>query len=112
KEEVHRLFVDRLEIDAVLLPAKCHAQLVDDERAAVGDGDAAADARRSEILTPLEHFEQHALGLLVELEESDQLLQNVVLRRPGQVELDRVLAEELPKLHPCRSRWLMSRWRS
>src|SRR5215207_1875193 len=49
EEEVDRLLVDRLEVDAVRLPAERDAQLVDDERAAVRDGDAAADARGPQV---------------------------------------------------------------
>jgi hypothetical protein len=66
-----------------VLAAEGDAQLVHHERAAVGDGDAAADAGRAEVLAPLEHLEQHPLGLLVELEEPDQLLEDVVLGRPS-----------------------------
>ena len=83
-----------------LLAAERHAQLVHHERAAVRNRDAAADAGRAEVLAPLEHLEQHPLGLLVELEQADQLPQDVVLGRAVEVELDRVFGEELAQFHP------------
>src|SRR5215471_10530394 len=99
---MHRLLVDRLEVDALPLASERDAQLVDDERPAVRDRDAAADARRAEILSPLEHLEQHAFGLLVELEQRDQLAQNVVLGRSFQIKLDCIFAEELAQFHRAR----------
>src|SRR5258708_2164086 len=57
KKEVDRLFVDRLEVDAAFLSPKGDAQLVDDERPAVGNRDPASDARRPKILPTLEHLE-------------------------------------------------------
>ncbi len=85
-----------------LRAAERDAQLVHDERAAVRNRDAAADSGRAEILASLEHLEQHAFGLVVELEQSDQLAKDVVLRRPDEVELDRVFAEKLAQFHPLR----------
>jgi hypothetical protein len=61
------------------LAAERDAELVDHERAAVRDGDAAADARRAEVLAALEHLEEHPLVLLAELEQPDEFLEDVVL---------------------------------
>src|SRR5262245_54351187 len=96
---MNRLFVDRLEVDPVFLPAERHTQFVHNERPAVGNGDPAADACGAEIFPPLEHLEQHAFRLFVQLEKSDELAENVVLGRPDQVEFYGVFAEKLPEFH-------------
>src|ERR1051325_362061 len=98
---MHRLLVDRLEVEALFLAAECHAQLVHHQRAAVRNGDAAADAGRTEVLPALEHLEQHSFGLIVETEKTDELAQHVILCCARQVELDRIFAKELPKFHVC-----------
>lgn len=43
EEEIHRFVVDRLEVYAVAFPTEGDAQPIDDQRAAVGNGDAAAN---------------------------------------------------------------------
>jgi hypothetical protein len=65
----------------------------------VGNGDAAADPGRAEVLTPLEHLEQHAFRFFVQFEQADQLAQHVILGGAGQVELDCIFTEELAQFH-------------
>src|SRR5882762_7499809 len=71
EEVVHRLVVDRLEVDPLESAAEGAAQAVYDEGAAVWDRDALAKPRRTQGLTTLQHLEQHPLGLLVEVEQLD-----------------------------------------
>ena len=99
EEEPHRLLVDGAEVHALRLPSEGDAELVDDERAAVGNGDAPPDARGAEVLATLQHLEEHPLGLLVELEQPDHLLEDVVLARAFELQLDRVFREELAQFH-------------
>src|SRR4029079_11582387 len=107
EEEVYRFLIDRLEVDAVRLAAERDAEPVHDERAAVGDRDAAADAGGTEILAPLQHLEQHSIRLLVQLQQRNQLFQDVVFRRTLEIELNRVLAEEFSQFHlrSCLVQW-------
>ena len=61
--------------------------------------DASADPGRAQILAPLQHLEQHPFRLIVELEEGNELLQDVVLRRALELQLDGVLGKKLAQLH-------------
>src|SRR5687767_4912034 len=101
---MHRPLVDGLEVDSRRLSAERDAQLVDDEGSAVRNRDSATDAGRSEILAPLEHLEEHPVGLLVEPQQPDELLQRLVLGAAVELELDRVLGEELAQFHQSMSR--------
>src|SRR5262249_34566759 len=78
EEELHWLLVDRLEVHTFALSAKRHPQFVDHERPAVWNRYAPTDARGAEVLSALEHLEQHPLGLFVELEETDHFLEDLV----------------------------------
>src|SRR5207244_2598316 len=69
-EVVHRLAVDRIEVDAVELPTERHAQAVHGEGATVRNRDVLADPRRSERLAALQHFHEGLLGLVVQLEQA------------------------------------------
>src|SRR6184192_2504329 len=57
--------------------------------------DIVADPRRAERLAPLQHLHERLLGLLVEAEETDQLLQDVVLAAALQLEVDGVFGKKL-----------------
>ena len=61
EEVVHRVVVDRLEIDPRRFPAEGDAEPADDQRPSVRDRDPPADACRSEVLPPFQHLEQDAL---------------------------------------------------
>jgi hypothetical protein len=65
----------------------------------VRDGDSLADAGGAQVLTPLQHLEKDSLRLFVQPQKADQLLQDLVLGRALQVEVDRVFREELTKFH-------------
>src|SRR5687767_7312518 len=95
EDEVDRLLVDRLEVDALLLAPESHPELLNDEGATVRNRDPAADAGGPEVLAPLQHLVQHAFRLLVQLQKADQFLEDIVLRRARQVQLDGVLGKEL-----------------
>jgi hypothetical protein len=56
--------------------------------------------RTPEILSSLEHLEQHPLGLLIETQQADELAEHIVFGGAGNVELDCVFAEELAQFHP------------
>ena len=99
EEKVHRLLVDCLEVEAPALSTERDAELVDHQRAAMRNCDPAADSRRAEVLPPLEHLEEHPLGFFIEPEESDELLEDVVLRRAFELELDCVFRKKLAELH-------------
>ncbi len=45
----------------------------------MGDGDTSPDPRGAEVLPPLHRLEQHGRGLVVELEQPDQLFEDLVL---------------------------------
>src|SRR5215217_5543284 len=97
---MNRLLVDCLEVHTVSLAAKGHAELVHHQRSAVWNRDAAADTGGSQVLSPLEHLEQHALGFLIEAQKADELAENVVFGGARNVQLDCVFAEELAQFHP------------
>src|SRR2546430_6197024 len=99
KEVVHRFAVDGVEIDAGELAPERNPQPVDGQRAAVGNRDIVADPRRAERLAPLQHLHERLLGLLVETEETDQLLQDVVLAAALQLEVDGVFGKKLAQAH-------------
>src|SRR5690349_849002 len=69
----------------------------------MGDRDAPADSRGAQVLTPLQHLVQHALGFLVEPEQPDQLPEEVVLGSAFEVQLDGVGREELDQSHAARN---------
>ena len=96
---MHRFLVDRLEIQTGFVPPESDAKAVDDQGAAVGNGDPPADSRGPEVLAPLEHLEQDALGFLIQMEETHQLLQSLVLCLRVEVEVDRVNGKEVSELH-------------
>ncbi len=99
EEEIDGFVVNGSEVDALFLATEGHAQAVDDERAAMRDRDATANPGRSEILSPLQHLEQHPLGLFVELEQPDQFLQDLVLAGALQFQLDGVFRKKLSQFH-------------
>ncbi len=59
------------------------------------NGYSAADSRGSQILTALQHLEEHSFGLLVQPQKADELLEDLILRSALQLELDCVFAEKL-----------------
>src|SRR5690606_17668292 len=77
------------------------AQLVDHQRAAVGNRYAATDAGRAQVLPPLEHLVQDALALVVEGEQADELFQDLILRLPLDVEGDGFSIEKFTQFHLC-----------
>ncbi len=100
KEEIHRLLVYRAKVEPVTLSPKCHLQLAHDERPAMGNRDCPANSGGAEVFAALEHLEEHALGLVIELEEPDELFKDLILGRSLELQLDRVLGKKLPQLHP------------
>jgi hypothetical protein len=72
---VDRSVVDRVELDAADLTAVGESETIDDQRAAMWDGEPLTDARRAEVLAPLEGLEERRLGLRVEAQERHQLLE-------------------------------------
>ncbi len=92
---MHGLAIDRVEIDALELAAEGDAQLTHGEGATVRDRDVLADARGPERLAALQHLHEGLLGLVVELQQADQLLQDVVFGGALQVQIDRVFRKEL-----------------
>ncbi len=95
KEEKDGLLVNRLEIHAGGFAAESHAELVDHEGAAVGNRDPAPDASRAQVFAALEHLEEHSFGLLVQLQQTNQLAKDVVFRNAFELELDGIFGEEL-----------------
>lgn len=94
-----RLVVNRLEVEPGLLATERHAKLAHDKRTAMRDRNATPDACGTKIFAALEHLEQHGLVLLFEAEQANEFLQDIVLRRPFDVELDRVFCKELAEFH-------------
>src|SRR5690349_9699262 len=99
EEVIDWLAVDRVEVDAFELPAERDAELTDRQGPRVRDGDVLADARRPERLAALQHLHQRLLRLVVELEQTDELLEDVVLARALEVQVDRVVGEEITQAH-------------
>ncbi len=96
---MNRLIVDGVEVDPLLLAAEGDPEPVDHQGAAVGDGDASPDARGAQVLPALQHLEQDALALLVQLEQGDQLLQDPVLVLALEIEGDHIFIEEFAQRH-------------
>ena len=99
REELDRLLVDRLEVEPLGFATERDAQPVHDQRPAMRNRNATANAGRAEVFASLEHLEQHALGLLIKLEEPDQLLEHFVLGRALKLELDGIFGKELAQFH-------------
>src|SRR2546425_2626735 len=99
EEIVDRLAVDRVEVDAIELSAERDAQPVHGQRTTVRDGDVLADAGRPERLPALQHLHQGLLGLVVQLEQAHELLQDIVFSGALQLQVDRVFRKELTQAH-------------
>ena len=96
---LHGLVVDGPEIHALRFPPERHLEPVDDQGTAVGNRDAATDTGRPEILTPLQHLEQHGFRLLVQMQQPDQFLEDIVLGGAFELQGDGVGGEELSEVH-------------
>src|SRR5437016_2014882 len=99
EEVLHRLAVDRIEVDAVELAAERYAQAVHGERATVRNRDILTDARRPERLATLQHLHEGLLGLVIQLEQAHELFQDVVFGGALQLQVDRVFGKELTQAH-------------
>src|SRR5690606_36075786 len=99
EDEVDGLLGERPEVQPGGRGAGGHAQAVGHQGSTVGNGDPFADPGGAQILSPLQHLVEDALGFLVEAEDADQLLQYLILRLPLQVELYNVFRKKFPKLH-------------
>src|SRR5207244_1024695 len=96
---MHRLAVDRSEVDAIELAAEGDPQAVHGQRATVRNRDILADPRRPERLAALQHFHERLLGLIVQLEQAHELLQDVVFAGALQLQVHRVFGKELTQAH-------------
>ena len=65
----------------------------------MGNRDAAPDAGGPEVLTAPEDAEQRGRGPVIGVEKLRHLLQDVVLRRPGEVESHCIVADEVTEAH-------------
>jgi hypothetical protein len=99
EEELHRLVVDGLEIETARLAAERDTEAVHHEGAAVRNRNAAADPGGAEVLSALEHLEEHPLGLVIELEEGDEFLEDLIFGGAFELELDGVFGEEFTEFH-------------
>src|SRR2546430_10288098 len=61
--------------------------------------DILADPRRPERLATLQHFHEGLLGLVVQLEQAHELLQDIVFCGALQLQVDRVFGKELTQAH-------------
>src|SRR5437667_6963700 len=61
--------------------------------------DILADPRRPERLAALQHLHEGLLGLVVQLEQAHELLQDIVFCGALQLQVDRVFGKELTQAH-------------
>src|SRR5256886_5362772 len=61
--------------------------------------DILADPRRPERLAALQHLHEGLLGLVVQLEQAHELLQDIVCSGALQLQVDRVFGKELTQAH-------------
>src|SRR2546422_5826879 len=61
--------------------------------------DILADAGRPEGLAALQHFHEGLLGLVVQLEQAHELLQDIVFCGALQLQVDGVFGKELTQAH-------------
>ena len=99
EEVVHRAAVDRVPLHAGGMPRESHAEPVRHQRTTVGNGDSAPDPGGAEVLTAPEDAEQRGGGAVVGAKQLRHLLQDVVLRRSGEVESHCIVADEITKAH-------------
>src|SRR5262245_62803324 len=80
KHQIDRLAVERLEVDRPFQPGEQSEQLAELGQLAVGNGDAIADAGRSELFALLQRLQERALALAAELRRPEgEFLQNLFL---------------------------------
>ncbi len=91
--------VDGLKLDRLAPVTVREAQMADDQRAAVGNGDPASHAGGAERLAALQHPEKRFAGAIVEPEQADELREDLVLAGGAQVERHRFGGEEIDELH-------------
>ena len=65
----------------------------------MGDGDASADAGRAEVLPTAEYAEEGGSRAVIGAKQLRHFLENVVLRRPAEVESYRIVTDEVTESH-------------
>jgi len=99
KEHVDRFAVHRLVVEAGAVEPERDPEIGDADSSAVGDRDAAAEPGRAEHLPALEQAGELRSGPLVELKETNQLVNDRVLTAGAEVERNRGRAEEVTEPH-------------
>lgn len=99
EEEADGLAVEGIEVHGLARAAGGHAELGDRRGLAVRDGDAVADARGEDGFPLADGAEDliRVVEPLVVAHESDQLLEQIVLRRPDEWNPDPLGGEQLRK---------------
>jgi hypothetical protein len=96
---VHRPAVDGLVLEAGRVMAERQPQAAQHRRAAVGNRDPAADARRPQRLATLQHAEQALVGGVVQAQQGDELGEDLVLGGAAEPEGDRLGCKEVGEVH-------------
>src|SRR5215472_9589713 len=100
KHEIDRLTVERLELHGPFESRKQSEQLIELRQLAVRNGDAVADAGRTELLALLQNLQDRSLALTAELGGlGGQLLQDLLLAVDLERRNDGVRRDEIGEKH-------------
>ena len=104
EDQIHRLAVERLEIDRPIEPCEQPEQLVEPDELAVRNGDPVADSGRAQLLALQQGLENAALALPGQLRGlRGKLLDRLLLAVDLQRRKDCVRRDEIVERHGTRS---------